>query len=68
MGLQVPGDVDGAEQRYGGRSGVTAGLQIVRGHSPNVARGLTPTEWAILDLLVRHPGRLVSQQQLLTES
>jgi two-component system KDP operon response regulator KdpE len=28
---------------------------------------LTPTEWAVLELLVRHRGRLVSQQQLLTE-
>jgi two-component system KDP operon response regulator KdpE len=28
---------------------------------------LTPTEWAIVELLVRHPGRLVSQRQLLHE-
>jgi two-component system, OmpR family, KDP operon response regulator KdpE len=27
---------------------------------------LTPTEWSILDLLVRHHGRLVSRHQLLT--
>lgn len=26
---------------------------------------LTPTEWAIVELLVRNPGRLVSQRQLL---
>jgi two-component system KDP operon response regulator KdpE len=26
---------------------------------------LTPTEWAIVELLVRHPGKLVSQRQLL---
>lgn len=26
---------------------------------------LTPTEWSILELLVRNPGKLVSQQQLL---
>ena len=26
-----------------------------------------PTEWRVLDLLVRHPGRLVTQRQLLTE-
>ena len=26
---------------------------------------LTPTEWHLLDVLVRHPGRLVSQRQLL---
>jgi two-component system KDP operon response regulator KdpE len=28
---------------------------------------LTPTEWGILELLVRSPGRLVSQQDLLHE-
>jgi two-component system KDP operon response regulator KdpE len=28
---------------------------------------LTPTEWHLLEVLVRHPGRLLSQQQLLTE-
>jgi two-component system, OmpR family, KDP operon response regulator KdpE len=28
---------------------------------------LTPTEWAIVELLVRHPGKLISQRQLLHE-
>jgi two-component system, OmpR family, KDP operon response regulator KdpE len=28
---------------------------------------LTPTEWHLLEALVRHPGRLMSQQRLLTE-
>jgi two-component system KDP operon response regulator KdpE len=28
---------------------------------------LTPTEWHLLELLVRHPGKLVSQRQLLAE-
>ena len=28
---------------------------------------LTPTEWHLLELLVRHQGQLVSQQQLLSE-
>jgi two-component system KDP operon response regulator KdpE len=28
---------------------------------------LTPTEWRLLERLVRHPGRLVTQHQLLTE-
>jgi two-component system KDP operon response regulator KdpE len=28
---------------------------------------LTPTEWGILELLVRHQGKLISQRQLLTE-
>ena len=28
---------------------------------------LTPTEWHLLEVLVRHPGKLLSQRQLLTE-
>lgn len=28
---------------------------------------LTPTEWGILEILLRNPGKLVSQRQLLTE-
>src|SRR2546423_11597094 len=28
---------------------------------------LTPTEWHVLEVLVRHPGKLVSQRQLLQE-
>ncbi|MEV0589911.1 response regulator [Nonomuraea cavernae] len=28
---------------------------------------LTPTEWHILELLLRHPGKLMSQRQILTE-
>jgi two-component system KDP operon response regulator KdpE len=28
---------------------------------------LTPTEWHLLEVLLRNPGRLMSQQQLLTE-
>lgn len=36
-------------------------------HRGNVDVHLTPTEWGILELLVRHSGRLVTQRQLLTE-
>lgn len=28
---------------------------------------LTPTEWDVLDVLLRHPGKLVSRRQLLTQ-
>ncbi|RMI09186.1 response regulator [Cellulomonas triticagri] len=28
---------------------------------------LTPTEWQVLEILVRHPGRLVTREQILTE-
>lgn len=41
-----------------------ANKQVMRA---GAAVRLTPTEWSVLELLVRNPGRLVSQQQLLTE-
>jgi len=28
---------------------------------------LTPTEWHVLEILVRHPGKLINQKQLLAE-
>jgi two-component system KDP operon response regulator KdpE len=37
---------------------VSRGGEVVR---------LTPTEWSLLELLVRNPGKLVPQKQLLTE-
>jgi two-component system KDP operon response regulator KdpE len=37
---------------------VTIGGQEIR---------LTPTEWHLLEVLIRHPGKLMSQRQLLTE-
>jgi two-component system KDP operon response regulator KdpE len=33
----------------------------------NVEVRLTPTEWHLLEVLLRHPGKLLSQRQLLTE-
>jgi two-component system KDP operon response regulator KdpE len=40
-------------------------------HGPGPAGGtdvrLTPTEWHLLEVLLRHPGKLLSQRQLLTE-
>jgi two-component system, OmpR family, KDP operon response regulator KdpE len=36
-------------------------------HRGSVEVHLTPTEWGILEMLVRHSGRLVTQRQLLTE-
>jgi two-component system KDP operon response regulator KdpE len=41
---------------------LTAKIVHRQGHDVH----LTPTEWSILDLLVRHHGRLVSRHQLLT--
>jgi len=36
---------------------------VVQGHEVR----LTPTEWHLLEVLVRHPGKLLSQKQLLLE-
>lgn len=39
--------------------------RTVRGETHHVR--LTPTEWRVLELLVRNPGRLVTRQTLLTQ-
>jgi two-component system, OmpR family, KDP operon response regulator KdpE len=49
---------------------VTFGDITVDLQSHRAARGdsdvrLTPTEWQLLEILVRHPGRLVSQRELI---
>lgn len=46
-----------------------ASKQVIRqtnGSAP-VAVRLTPTEWQVLELLLRHSGKLVTRQMLLTE-
>lgn len=60
-----PADVDG-------ESVVTAGTLRIDLARKKVSRDdkdvrLTPTEWHLLEVLVRHRGRLVSQQQLLRD-
>jgi two-component system KDP operon response regulator KdpE len=59
------GDVsDIATVRMGGHT-VDLAQRIVTGPEGEVE--LTPTEWEILEVLVRNAGKLVSQAQLLTE-
>lgn len=41
-----------------------ANRKVARGGTPV---RLTPREWAILELLVRNPGRLITQQQMLAK-
>jgi two-component system KDP operon response regulator KdpE len=43
----------------------TAERSNASGHPERVA--LTPTEWHLLEILLTHPGRLISQRQLLAE-
>jgi two-component system KDP operon response regulator KdpE len=49
----------------------TAGFRLDLAQKTAVVGGeavhLTPTEWAIVEVLVRHPGRLVTQRHLLQE-
>ncbi|MGH4012011.1 MAG: response regulator [Pseudonocardiaceae bacterium] len=45
----------------------TVDLAVKKVRRGNVEVHLTPTEWGILEMLVRHSGRLVTQRQLLTE-
>jgi two-component system KDP operon response regulator KdpE len=37
------------------------------GAAANTTIRLTPTEWHLLEVLLRHPGKLLSQRQLLQE-
>lgn len=47
---------------------VTSSAATARGATTTeVGIRLTPIEWHILEILLRHPGKLVSQRQLLTE-
>ena len=48
-------------------SSFTVDLAAKQVRSPQGAVHLTPTEWHLVEILVRHPGKLVSQRQLLQE-
>jgi two-component system KDP operon response regulator KdpE len=45
----------------------TVDLAVKRVHRDDREVHLTPTEWGLLEILARNPGRLVSQKQLLAE-
>ncbi|MFG1816377.1 response regulator [Kribbella sp. NPDC049174] len=49
----------------GGASVDLAAKRVTLGNGEDIR--LTPTEWHLLEVLVRHPGKLMSQRQLLTE-
>jgi len=51
-----------ALSRTGADTGITETADVPEGDIR-----LTPTEWHLLEVLLRHPGKLLSQQQLLTE-
>jgi two-component system KDP operon response regulator KdpE len=60
--------VDLAAKRVTRQAAVPASGGPAGGHSaqPDDIR-LTPTEWHLLEVLLRHPGKLLSRNQLLTE-
>ncbi|MGX7677393.1 response regulator [Jatrophihabitans sp. DSM 45814] len=54
-----------AEVRIGDRVIDLAAHQVLDGTGAEIR--LTKTEWELLERLVRHPGKLITQRQLLTE-
>jgi two-component system KDP operon response regulator KdpE len=44
-----------------------AAKTVLRGGGDGEAIRLTPTEWHLLEVLLRNPGKLLTQRQLLTE-
>ncbi|MEU6075735.1 response regulator [Micromonospora sp. NPDC047074] len=59
----APGDTALAALRVGRHTVNLADRTVTRDDGAEVR--LTPTQWAMLDKLLRHPGKLVSQRQLL---
>jgi two-component system KDP operon response regulator KdpE len=51
--------------RLGGLVVDLAAKRVIRQDGPDIR--LTPTEWHLLEVLLRHPGKLMSQRQLLGE-
>jgi two-component system KDP operon response regulator KdpE len=70
---RVPGDSDVPRVRIGDVVVDLAAKRVIR-QAAGCAEGqagpdvrLTPTEWHLLEVLLRHSGKLISQQQLLAE-
>jgi two-component system KDP operon response regulator KdpE len=69
VGRRVVGDGDEPQVRLGDLVVDLAAKRVIQdpaGGSATDVR-LTPTEWHLLEVLLRHPGKLLSQQQLLRE-
>ncbi len=61
------GEADAPQVRIGDLTVDLAAKRVTRPMAPAADIRLTPTEWHLLEVLVRTPGKLLSQQQLLTE-
>ncbi len=73
VGRRVPGGDDVPQVRLGDLVVDLAAKRVMRASSNGQQAGengdvrLTPTEWHLLEVLLRNPGKLLSQQQLLAE-
>ncbi len=63
---RAAGDGDEPQIRLGSLTIDLAARRVMREPAGGDIR-LTPTEWHLLEVLLRHPGKLLSQQHLLTE-
>jgi two-component system, OmpR family, KDP operon response regulator KdpE len=59
--------VDLAAKRVTRQAAVSAGVAPAGGTTAQDDIRLTPTEWHLLEVLLRNPGKLLSRNQLLTE-
>ncbi|HXW44877.1 MAG TPA: response regulator [Streptosporangiaceae bacterium] len=60
-------DGDAPQVRLGDLVVDLAAKRVFRPSAPGSDIRLTPTEWHLLEVLLRNPGKLMSQQQLLSE-
>ena len=69
VGRRAVGDGDQPRVRLGDLVVDLAAKRVIRGAGlPDAADiRLTPTEWHLLEVMLRHPGKLLSQQYLLRE-
>ncbi len=68
LSRRSPAHADGEPVITFGDVTVDLGMKIVtRSHNRREPVHLTPTEWRILEILVRNPGKLVTRQTILSE-
>ena len=64
---RAAGDGDQPQVRLGDLVIDLAAKRVIAGTGPQSDIRLTPTEWHLLEVLLRYPGKLLSQRQLLNE-